>query len=111
MGYNKLIFLCNDGEEAINQDPFGWWRACKSAFGRLWNTKKPETFGFGGFCNHWQAVHEAHADFTAVVMVGGNHSTIIGSVYNQGKHSTEEEQIAVLKEILLEKGYRIVKSS
>ena len=117
MGYNKLILCLNDAENDVDEDPVGWWRRCKEAFWTLSSkkadsktfSKKPESFGHGSHANGWQAVYEAHADAVALIMVGGNHATVLGTVYNGGMHHDEEDQIRVLKTILEWKGYTIHK--
>ena len=108
MGYNSVVMICNDAIDVIEKDPQGWWQKAWSKLCGL-SYKKSEKFGYGNACNYFDAVWNQHADFTGVIFVGGNCSTVFGSSFNGGRHSTEEEQIKVLKEILREKGYSIRK--
>ena len=117
MGYMKVIALLNDAEDSVTEDPAGWWEACRQAFWRLRdkkrgknNERETEQFGHASYANYWTAVWEEHADITAVIMVGQNHATVIGSsLYSH--HHEEDGQIKILKDILDRKGYRIVKKS
>jgi len=119
MGYNKVVFLCNDAERQVTDDPAGWWDSCRNAFYRLMrkdcNTKtyvqEPETFGHGSYCNYWQAVWNEHADVVAVILAGGNHATVLGSCTNGGQHHDEESQLEVLRHVLDRMGYRISKKA
>lgn len=119
MGFNKLLLCLNDAESEVNKDPKGWWEACKNAFYMLqrkrpdpktW-VKQPEDFGFGYHANGWSAVWEDHADNVAVVMVGGNCATVLGTYHNGGIHHTEEAQLRILKDVLDKMGYRVVRKS
>lgn len=122
MGFNKVVFLLNDAQSEIDRDPAGWWQACKEAFfkiGRRGPTfsqgldqsgTQPESFGHGNHCNGWEAVWEGHADYSAVIIAGGNYASVLGSVYNGNNgHHKKEDQIRILKEILERNGYTVVK--
>ncbi len=107
MGFNSVVFICNDAIHEVEKDPKGWWqntwnKLCTLAYG------KTESFGYGRRSNGFEAVWNQHADITGVIMVGRNHATVIGSSM-YGKHHTEEGQIQILKDILREKGYTIYK--
>ena len=108
MGYNSVIFLCNDGQGAVDEDPEGWWWKCRSAFHYLVGGK-PQAFGHMGYANAWQAVWNEHADVTGVIFVGQNGASILGCTGGRKYHDTEEQQIAILKDILYQKGYNVVK--
>lgn len=117
MGYMKVLMLLNDAEGSVDANPAGWWQECKNAFNKLWSKKRnpsgekdPETFGFDGYSNYWQAVWQEHADVTAMIMVGRNYATVVGSSL-YGEHHTEEGQIRIMKDILERKGYTIRKKS
>lgn len=119
MGYNKVVFLCNDGEHQVTEDPAGWWDSCRNAFYALMrkprnprtHVQEPESFGHRGYCNAWEAVWNEHADVVAVILAGGNHATVLGSYPNGGKHHDAENQLAILRHVLDGMGYRIVKKA
>lgn len=102
MGFNRLIFCLNDRIHDISHNPEGWWRSCMMAFAH--KGIEPARFAHDSI-----AVWEQHADVTGVIMVGKNHVSIIGSSYSD--HATEEDQLRILKDILDQKGYRVVKKS
>lgn len=114
MGYNSVVFICNDAIDRIERDPAGWWGHAWTALSNLGNERRPHrpdgTFGFGGHANGFQAVSNEHADVHSVIIAGGNYATVVGHVYrgNHGHHETEE-QIETLRLVLAPLGYDIVK--
>ena len=109
MGFNSTLFICNDAMNEIDKDPAGWWKKASATLHRT-NNQEAVTFGYGSHANYFQAIHQAHADGTVVILAGGNHATILGlSVTTRGDHHDEESQIKVLKEVLDQMGYNVVK--
>jgi hypothetical protein len=109
MGYNKVILMCNDSDYRVDEDPAGWWDACKEAFSRFWAGSTTKDFHFNGCFGGWQAVSQEHADVVTVILAGGNHATVLGAVNNGGRHTSEADQIFILKQILRSKGYEVHK--
>lgn len=109
MGFNSVVFFCNDAHGAIDKDPAGWWEACKSAFGRQ-KMDKPEMFIHGNRLGYWEAVAEHHADIYSVILAGGNCATVLGSTMSSGRNTGEiEDQIKILRDTLRPLGYTIRK--
>ncbi len=108
MGYNSLLFICNDVRSEIDKDPAAWWERARASL-QGYDGDLPSSFGFGRSANGFQAVWNQHADLTAMVLVGGNHATVVGSTCNQGRHHDEEDMVAACKAILEKRGYTIRK--
>ena len=113
MGYNSVVFICNDDADVITADPGGWWRKaweklCDSA-GRI-RPHRERTFGHGTAGNGFEAVSNFHADNYVLIIAGGNYATVVDVVRvgNEGHH-TEEQQLALLRKVLDRKGYYIAK--
>ena len=107
MGYNSVVFICNDAIHEIEKDAEGWWRKAWLKLCML-ATGETEDFGHGNHANGFEAVWNQHADLTGVIMVGQNHATVIDYSLNK-MHHTEEGQLAILKEILERRGYYVRK--
>lgn len=105
MGFNSVVFMCNDAMNTVDEDPKGWWEKTWQNLCTLpW--KKTKTYGHGYHANGFQAVWNQHADMTGVILVGGNHATVLGGSCRQDHH-TEEGQIEILKDILKQNGYTV----
>lgn len=111
MGYNSLIFMMNDAMGTVDEDPKGWWKRAKEAISQKSRKLKSRVeFGFGNHANGFEAAHCQHADITAVIFVGGNYTTTFGCIYDGGKgHHETDQQVEILKKILNEKGYDVIK--
>lgn len=94
MGYQKLLLLNNDAEQAIDNDPVGWWRACKEAFYR-----NKGVFGFSVYANYWQAIFQTHADVPNLVIVKDGSAKVIG------RDDLSESEVATLKRVLSDAGF------
>lgn len=107
MGFNSVVLICNDAISEIENDPGGWWR---KAWQKLCLLGRDDdgTFGYGNHGGYFQAVLNQHADCTGVIIVGGNHATVVDTTH-LNDHHTEDGQDAILKDILEKRGYRVTK--
>lgn len=55
--------------------------------------------------------HQSHADNVGVYAIGGNHTSKLLEVFNGGRHYTPDDQLALLKQLAEQYGYRLVKKS
>ena len=60
--------------------------------------------------NGFQAVWNKHADYTGVIMVGGNMATVIGGSLTKNHHE-EDGQNKILIEMLEQRGYKVTKAA
>jgi len=101
MGYNSVIFMCNDAMDQVTKDPVGWWQRTREKLMTFGRKDHDDTYGWGYHANGFQAVSNRHADEVVLIAAGGNFATVIGSVYNSGmNHNKKEQQIQLLEEIL-----------
>lgn len=130
MGYNSVIFVCNDVIGSIDLDLISWWNKTSKALyfvgtdGLLgdWaqvalsngiGLGKPTDladYGVGNNANGCQAVYCGHADNTVLIAAGGNYASVLGT-FSGYKHHTQESQVKLLKEWANQLGYRVVKKS
>lgn len=102
MGYNSVLFLCNDAIGQIERDPEGWWKKSYEELLTLSRKDHDGTYGFGNHANGFQAVSNQHADNVVLIAAGGNYATVIDTEYggwNIGHH-TKEGQIKLLEAVL-----------
>lgn len=105
MGYNSVVFICNDAVRTIEEDPKGWWSKTWNKLVRLpWG--KTKSYGHGHHANGFEAVWNQHADMTGVIFVGGNYATVLGGSLSHSHHD-EEKQMAILRDIYAQKGYTL----
>jgi len=109
MGFNSVVFICNDAIGQIEKDPVGWWQKTWCELASVPHGK-PATYGFGNHCNGFQAVWNQHADNTALIMIGGNMATVVDSTHHRLGHHEEDTQNAFLKEVLEKRGYTVTKN-
>lgn len=111
MGYNSVIFLCNDSIGEIKKGPEEWWETtwhhlnepdCAAG----WTSE----YGFGNHLNGFRAVWNAHADQTAVIIVGQNMAQVAYQRYGGVGFHEAEGQVKLLREWAAELGYEIRKS-
>jgi hypothetical protein len=108
MGFNSLIGVLNDRLSEIERDPEGFVREMIKGIHKLSiSSDGPIDFHPG----QSTVISCAHADQVTVVAHGGNHSTVLGRVYNGGNHHTEEYQIDLLERIADDYGFRLVRKS
>lgn len=70
MGYNTVLFICNDMLDAIDKDPVGWWAKTKENINRMGD--HPKHYGFGSSANGFIVVTSFHSSDNVVVYAGGN---------------------------------------
>jgi len=115
MGYNSVLFLCNDAVDQIDKDPAGWWEKAwlqlvRSPYKTHEGLDQSGSFGFGNHASGFQAVWNRHADEQALIAVGGNYATVLkGSRWSWSGHHTEEGQVELLKLAAKELGYELHK--
>ena len=74
MGYNSLLFICNDVADQIAKDPAGWWEKARNALRKI--PREGGTFSHGCSANGFQAVSYEHADNHVLVIAGGSMTSI-----------------------------------
>lgn len=131
MGYNSVIFICNDSIDQIDKNLEAWWTKTKSALSMVfpdgtlgrnaeWAAKSAIGFGsstdladygIGNHANGCQAVYCAHADYTALIAVGGNYATVLGQFYTGYKHHDHDSQVKLLRALADKLGYRLIKKT
>ena len=112
MGFNTVLFICNDAMGAIDKDPVGWWQKVKEHLGEAGNG--PVSFGFGGHGIGFEVVSMTHADYTTIIAAGGNHSTVLLQQRTWGAgiyHHTPEGRVELLKLAAERLGHTVVRAS
>ena len=110
MGYNSLLFLCNDAMSAIDDDPVLWWREARHYLTEaLMRPNERHTFGFNAYSNYFQATWCRHADETGLIAVGGNFTSVVGTDYFGASHHDQESQIKLISRIVDKMGYKLIK--
>ena len=107
MGFNSLIFICNDAIGEIEKDPVGWWKATWNALSHP--GELPKEYGFGNHANGFMAVSNMHADGTVLVAAGGNHATVLD--VSGFDHHTPEFQRSILEAAAAKLGYRLTRKT
>lgn len=104
MGFNSVVFICNNAVSEIEKDPEGWWRT-------TWENlvskpfKSDGRYGFGNHGNAFQAVWNQHADRTALILAGKNRAKLL----NNYDDPIDESDLQKIKHILNQHGYDVVK--
>ena len=97
MGFNSVLFICNDAMDQIDNDPIEWWRKTKQALmSRECSRGETVEYGFGSHANGFRAVWNGHADYGVLIAAGGNFAQVVGDGYQMWKHNDPE----VLKRLL-----------
>ena len=113
MGFNTVLFICNDAMGEIDNDPVGWWQKTKSAMGgHLPKTSSDcgrAIYGFGHHANGFQVVTCEHADSHFLIVAGGNVATIEGCAW--GRRGREETTLELLRQAVEKFGYRLTKKA
>jgi len=110
MGYNSVIFICNDAMGEIDRDPEGWWKKTKhelmsGSCTRGW----PKEYGFGSHVNGFYAVWNQHADMTGIIIVGQNMVEVVHNRYGSVGFHKAEGQAFLAKEWLIGLGYHALR--
>lgn len=110
MGYNSVIFICNDAISAIERDPEGWWRRTWDALNSpACMSGKTEEYGFGNHANGFRAVHNQHADFGVLIAAGGNFAQVVGRRAYAWRHNDPGVLKDLLEDAANKIGYTLVK--
>ena len=108
MGYNTVVVVLNDALQQIATDQdFG--KKLVDAISATLTRGGNIDVSAGNHINAATVVTSHHADFTSVITVGGNCGSILGSLYNQGRHTTDEDKLKILKSIADDMGYTLRK--
>ena len=107
MGYNTVVFICNDAMESIKNDPAGFVDKVIEGTSRV-TYKMPWEFGLGSHANGMAVVSCQHADTTTIIAAGGNYASILGHYYAHSHHQ-KEDQVRILKELAENLGYTVSK--
>ena len=117
MGYNSGLIVLNDALYVIEQNPLqfteGVVRAIQSAGGHLRTPPGRIDIAVQGHVNAASLFHMAHADEHQVYVVGGNCAQAIkgGFTSIRGYQDSDETNLALLKSMADEMGFRLVKKS
>lgn len=109
MGMNTTVLILNDGLHSIETHP-EFCVDLADAIKRKNHGSKEDSIDVpvGPECNAVQVVETHHSDEIAVVAIGMNYASVIGRTWGMAHHG-EYNQLRLMKEILREKGYNIVK--
>lgn len=110
MGWNTGVIILNDALGQIEDHPEEFVQNLRQAIGEyLRYGGKSVDIAVGGHVNAAAVFHQSHADNTGVYAIGGNHATRLLETYNGGRHHSDEDKVALLKQLAEEMGYNISK--
>lgn len=104
MGFNTVILVLNDVQDAIDVNPAGWWREVRHR--QVDAMARPQRFGFGYSANGFEVVSCHHADTTRIIAFGGNAAHILGTIHT-GHGALDEERL--LRSLAAQHGYTLSK--
>ena len=107
MGFNSTILILNDQLSSIERDPEGFVKEMVNAISSIGCSGSKRDFHPG----QSTVMSVSHADAVTILAVGGNHSTVLGRVYNGGKHYTVGDQEDLLRKLVDQHGFRLVRKS
>ena len=105
MGFNSVLFVCNDALNTIDDEPEEFAKLISRKMGGL----DTGEFGFGNHVNGFSIPHIGHADEHVLLLVGGNTATKLVSHSRWRLGHTEESQLALLKLLADKLGYSVRK--
>jgi len=110
VGFNSLVFMCNDAIGTIDRDPKGWWKRTweslsSGSCARGW-TKE---YGHGNHANGFRAVWNQHADVTGIIIVGQNMAQVAFQQYGNVHFHQPEGQVYLLRMWADSLGYHLHK--
>jgi hypothetical protein len=108
MGHNTSVIVLNDALDQIAKDPeFG--KNLADAISQL-SARRGERVDVhaGNHCNAASVIETHHADQSALLLIGGNYGSVVGRTFGWSHHE-KDAQIEMLRRILDDMGYRIVK--
>lgn len=105
MGFNSTVLILNDRLSEIRRDPERFVEEMVQGIHRC---------GLPGeqmdiYTGQSTVMSCAHADQVTILAVGGNCATVLGRVYNGGRHHAEEDQESLLRELADQHGFRLVR--
>lgn len=108
MGFNSSLYISNDSLHEIENDPnFG--AKVAQAIQKHYSSGKPVEIDTENRSRVACVMSCSHSTETTILAVGGNHSTVLATIPNEGKHSKEEDQVELLKQLASQLGYKLVK--
>jgi len=102
------VLILNDGLHAIEADLPNWWAQISRCASSIGTRNGPVTVSAGSFANPTQVLTVEHADVTSVIATGGNCGTVLSKVFG-GKHHERDHIIKLLRQVVDDYGYRMVK--
>lgn len=113
MGFNSVIFMCNDAHHVVDENPAGWWDKAKEMLSNVFLGRQhrlPDAtigeFGFGHHANGFQAVWNQHADVSAVIIAGENWAEVPATFI---RRDGEDRKVVALKALAEKLGYEVRK--
>jgi hypothetical protein len=111
MGFSSVVLFSNDQIDKIDDDPAAWWKQTRNRLASGAREVRPDHFGT-------QVVSVAHQSTSIMVGTHQGIGYIIGagvgggpSGYSQGPDlSTEDGQVALLRDVALSHGYRLMRA-
>lgn len=109
MGFNTTVIVMNDALHSIENDTeFG--KKLATAILMFRPSQGRQDVSSGGHCNAASVIETHHANDTAVVAVGGNYGTVLGT-HSDWVHHTPESKEEILRDLAEQMGYRLVKKA
>lgn len=108
MGFNTIVLVLNDGLDSIAKDPEYGQKVAQATARVGWHDDRGVDISSGNHVNASTVVSCAHADTVQLMAVGGNHVTVLGRYHNGGRHHAREDQVALLKQLADDYGFRLV---
>lgn len=106
MGYNTTVLILNDALSRIKSDPEEFVESlCRMAGSGKSTGDSPIDFHRASQSG---VIQTHHADSTAIILVGGNSATVLGTHYGW-RHNEPEFQIQCLKWVLRDLGHEVRK--
>ena len=105
MGFNTTVLILNDALSQIKSDPEEFVKSlCRMAGSGKVTGDSPVDF----HASQSGVIQTHHADSTAIILVGGNSATVLGTHYGW-RHNEPEFQIQCLKWVLRDLGHEVRK--
>lgn len=106
MGFNSVVLVLNDRLGEIERSPERFVKEMSYGIARA-GTSGQEQIDFHPGQSTVVTCH--HADMVSIIAVGGNCATVLGQVYNGGRHHDEESQLKLLRELADQFGFSLRK--
>lgn len=105
MGFNSTVMILNDHLGDLDKKTM---ETIVTICGSAHSSENMRERGCHLHGQEIEVMSVEHADVTTIIAVGGNHHSILGKVWG-GRHHTSELRIKLLKNLVREMGYRLVK--